>query len=159
MSDSGRRRGGGRRARVAERLGAVYLDGDNLHPPENIAKMSRGEPLTDADRAPWLGRVGETLRTQSALCLVGCSALKRIYRDTIREAAGEAVGFLHLAGSRDVIAERMGKREGHFMPLTLLDSQFAALQALEPDEEGIAVEIDQPLEAVVQDLLAVLAPA
>ncbi len=146
-------------AAVAERLDAVYLDGDDLHPPENIAKMSRGEPLTDADRAPWLQRVGETLRGRTDLCLIGCSALKRIYRDIIRDAAGEAVGFLHLSGSRDVIAERMGQREDHFMPLALLDSQFAALEALQPDEDGIAVEIEQPLEAVVRDLLAVLDPA
>ncbi len=146
-------------ALVAGSLGAIYLDGDDLHPPENIAKMSRGEPLTDDDRAPWLGRVGKTLRTQRNFCLIGCSALKRIYRDIIRETAGEAVGFLHLSGSRDVIAKRMGKREGHFMPLALLDSQFAALEPLQPDEDGIAVEIDQPLDAVVRDLLVVLDPA
>ncbi len=146
-------------ALVAERLGVVYLDGDDLHPTENIQKMSRGEPLSDADRAPWLQRVGETLRTQTGLCLIGCSALKRSYRDIIRKASTVTTGFLHLSGSRDVIAERMGKREGHFMPLTLLDSQFAALEPLQPDEDGFTVEIDQPLEAVVRDLLAVLNPA
>jgi len=146
-------------ALVAGTLGAIYLDGDDLHPPENIAKMSRGEPLDDDDRAPWLWRVGETFSVQNGVCLIGCSALKRSYRDIIRDAAGDPVGFLHLNGSRDVIAGRMSQREGHFMPLALLDSQFAALEPLQPDEDGIAVEIGQPLDAVVRDLLAALDPA
>ena len=141
-------------AALADRLGARYLDGDDLHPPANIAKMSTGHPLTDADRAPWLDRVGQTLRNQPGLCLIGCSALKRAYRDRIRAAAGEPVGFLHLTGSRAVIESRMAARTGHFMPVALLDSQFATLEPLQPDETGIAVDIDQPLADVVAELRA-----
>ncbi len=142
---------------VADALGAAFIDGDDLHPASNIAKMSAGQPLTDADRAPWLAKVGDALRRQKGTSLIGCSALKRPYRDIIRQAAGAAVGFLHLAGSRDVIAARMGDREGHFMPLSLLDSQFAALEPLQPDEAGLTVDIDQPFDAVVGDLISGIA--
>ena len=141
-------------AALAERMAARYIDGDDLHPAANIAKMSRGQPLCDADRAPWLDLVGKALRDHNGVCLIGCSALKRIYRDRIRLAAGEAVGFLHLAGGREVIEARMSQREGHFMPVALLDSQFAALEPLEDDEDGLAVDIDQSFEAVVADLIA-----
>lgn len=143
-------------AALADRLGATYLDGDDLHPPANIAKMSAGQPLTDADRAPWLDRVGQTLAQTPGTCLIGCSALKRAYRDRIRTSAGEPVGFLHLAGTRGVIEARMHLREGHFMPVSLLDSQFAALQPLQADEAGVTVDIDQPLGAVVQTLASAL---
>ena len=136
-------------AAVAERLGAVYEDGDDLHPPANIAKMSRGAPLTDADRAPWLDSVGDRLAAAEGPLLIGCSALKRAYRDRIRARAGDGVVFLHLTGTREVIAGRMAAREGHFMPLSLLDSQFAALQPLASGETGIAIDIDQPFDAVV----------
>lgn len=139
-------------AALARATGAVYLDGDDLHPAVNIAKMSAGQPLTDSDRAPWLRRVGETLRDTPGPVLVGCSALRRLYRDMIRSAAAEPVGFLHLAGSRAVIEARMSLREGHFMPVSLLDSQFATLEPLGTDEAGVAVDIDQPFEAVVQCL-------
>lgn len=139
-------------AALADRIGATYLDGDDLHPPANITKMTRGEALNDADRAPWLDRVGQTLRDHKGTCVIGCSALKRMYRDRIRTAAGEPVGFLHLAGKHSVIAARMGSRTGHFMPLALLDSQFAALELLQSDEAGIAVDIDQTMDAVVDEL-------
>ncbi|MEL6678295.1 MAG: gluconokinase [Pseudomonadota bacterium] len=135
--------------------GVPYLDGDDLHPPENIAKMSAGEPLTDADRWPWLALVGQALHHSPRA--VGCSALKRIYRDRIREHAGGPVTFVHLSGSREVIEARMGAREGHFMPVALLDSQFAALEPPGPGEDALTVEIDQPLDAVVTDIRAGLA--
>ncbi len=144
-------------ATVADRIGATYLDGDDLHPPSNIAKMSAGTPLTDNDRAPWLDKVGAALRVSKGVTLIGCSALKRAYRDRIRAAADAPVAFLHLAGSRDVIADRMTEREGHFMPLSLLDSQFAALEPLQPDEIGIVVAIDRPLDALVDSLTAEIA--
>lgn len=140
-------------AAVAAATGAVYLDGDDLHPAANIAKMSSGEPLTDADRAPWLQAVGEALRDARSPVLIGCSALKRSYRDIIRHAAHRPVTFLHLAGSRALIERRMGERTGHFMPVSLLDSQFAALEPLEPDETGLAVDIDQPFVGVVAALV------
>ncbi len=138
-------------ARLAARLGLNYRDGDDLHPPENVAKMRAGMPLTDGDRWPWLDRVGQVLLAEAPV-IVGCSALKRAYRDRIRTAAGGPVTFVHLAGSQEVIAARMVLRQGHYMPLSLLDSQFAALEP-PAAEEAITVSIDQPLEAIVADIL------
>ena len=138
-------------AGLAARLGLNYRDGDDLHPPENVAKMRAGMPLTDADRWPWLDRVGQVLLAEAPV-IVGCSALKRVYRDRIRTAAGGPVTFVHLAGSQEVIAARMALRQGHYMPLSLLDSQFAALEP-PAAEEAITVSIDQPLEAIVADIL------
>jgi gluconokinase len=138
-------------AGLAARLGLNYRDGDDLHPPENVAKMRVGMPLTDADRWPWLDRVGQVLLAEAPV-IVGCSALKRAYRDRIRTAAGGPVTFVHLAGSQEVIAARMALRQGHYMPLSLLDSQFAALEP-PAAAEAITVSIDQPLEAIVADVL------
>ena len=138
-------------AGLAARLGLNYRDGDDLHPPENVAKMRAGMPLTDADRWPWLDRVGQVLLAEAPV-IVGCSALKRAYRDRIRTAAGGPMTLVHLAGSQEVIAARMALRQGHYMPLSLLDSQFAALEP-PAAEEAITVSIDQPLEAIVADIL------
>ncbi len=139
-------------AALASRIGATFVDGDILHPPSNIAKMSAGTPLTDDDRKPWLDRVGEVLATGGGRRIIGCSALKRAYRDRIRISAGEPTGFLHLAGKRSVIEARMHLRTGHFMPITLLDSQFATLQPLQPDEMGFTIDIDQSIQAIVAAL-------
>ena len=136
---------------LAARVGAVYIDGDDLHPKANVDKMSAGTPLTDEDRAPWLVRVGETLHAARGPVLIGCSALKRRYRDIIRERAGGPVVFVHLTGTRSVIESRMSKRDGHFMPTSLIDSQFAALEPLGSDETGFAVDIDRTLDAVVAE--------
>jgi gluconokinase len=141
-------------AALATRLHATYIDGDDLHPPGNIAKMSRGEPLIDADRWPWLTLVGRTLGAADGTFIVGCSALKRAYRDHIRAEAGEAVTFVHLSGSRDLIARRMGSRSGHFMPTSLIDSQFATLEPPSEDEGAITVDIDAPLAAIVETIAA-----
>jgi len=138
-------------AGLAARLGLIYRDGDDLHPAENVAKMRAGVPLTDDDRWPWLDRVGQVLQAEAPV-IVGCSALKRAYRDRIRTAVGGPVSFVHLAGSQEVIAARMALRQGHYMPLSLLDSQFAALE-VPGVEEAIAVSIDQPLDAIVGDIL------
>jgi gluconokinase len=138
---------------LQDRMGIPYRDGDDLHPAENVEKMRAGVPLTDEDRWPWLDRVAEALRRDAPL-IVGCSALKRIYRDRLRAGAGE-VQFVHLAGSRDLIAARMAERKGHYMPLSLLDSQFAALEAPGP-EEGATVQIDQPLDALTDTIAALL---
>jgi gluconokinase len=140
-------------AALAERLGASWRDGDDLHPPANIARMARGEPLTDADRAPWLAKVGEALRAADGPMVIGCSALRRRYRDAIRAAVGAPVAFVHLTGSRGLIAARMAARAGHFMPLSLLDSQFEALEPLAADETGVAVDIDAAPEDVVATAL------
>ena len=138
----------------AAAIGARFFDGDDLHPPENVAKMSRGEPLNDDDRRPWLLRIAETLKAAEGSIVIGCSALKRRYRDWIRTGAEAPVTFLHLAGSRDVIARRMAERKDHFMPLSLLDSQFAALEPPGEDEKAVTVDIDQTPERIVAELLA-----
>lgn len=129
-----------------------YRDGDDLHPPANVEKMRAGVPLTDEDRWPWLDRVAQTLR-DSAPMIIGCSALRRVYRDRIRAGAGGPVAFVHLAGSRDVIAARMARRQGHYMPLSLLDSQIATLEPPGPDE-ALTVDIDQPLDGIVAAIRA-----
>ena len=139
-------------AAVALRLGVPYRDGDDLHPPGNVEKMCTGVALTDADRWPWLDRVAMVLRDEAPV-IVGCSALRRAYRDHLRAGAGGAVRIVHLAGSRALIAGRMAQRTGHFMPPSLLDSQFAALEPPERDE-ALTVDIDQPLEAVVAKVVA-----
>ena len=144
---------------LAARLGIRYRDGDDLHPPENIAKMSRGEPLDDADRWPWLAKVGRALAASDGPTIIGCSALKRSYRSHIAQEAGGPVVFIHLAGSREVIEARMKARKGHFMPPALLASQFAALEPPGADENAIAVDIDQPLDAVVDAIVAKLKSA
>lgn len=137
---------------LAARLGATYLDGDDLHPQANIDKMSRGEALTDEDRWPWLTLVGQKLAAPDGILILGCSALKRRYRDHIRKEAGAPVLFVHLAGSRKLIATRMAARAGHFMPASLIDSQFAALEPPGPDENAVTVDIDRPLERIVSDI-------
>lgn len=141
-------------AALAPEIGARYIDGDDLHPPANIAKMSRGEPLTDADRWPWLEAVGATMATTGII--VGCSALKRVYRERIAAGAGGSVCFIHLAGSRALIGNRMAARAGHFMPTALLDSQFATLEPPSADEPAVSVDIDQPMAALVADIVAKL---
>ena len=137
---------------LADRIGATYIDGDSLHPFPNIAKMSAGSPLTDDDREPWLNRVGEALADGKGRRIIGCSALKRIYRDRIRDSAGESTGFLHLSGTRAVIEARMHLRTGHFMPVSLLDSQFDTLEPLQPEEVGCTVDIDRPFQEIVVEL-------
>ena len=109
--------------------------------------MRLGIPLTDDDRRPWLDRVARVLAIE-ALVVVGCSALRRAYRDQLRAGAGGPVRFFHLTGSREVIADRMAARSGHYKPPGPLDSQFAALEILGPDE-ALAIDIDQPLDAII----------
>jgi gluconokinase len=134
-------------AGLAAWLGIPYRDGDDLHPAANVEKMRTGHPLTDDDRWPWLDRVAAVLAAEATV-IVGCSALRRVYRDRLRAGAGGPVRFIHLAGSRDLIAARMSARTGHYMPPSLLDSQFAALEPPGPDE-ALTIDIDQPLPAVI----------
>lgn len=138
-------------AGLAEALHIPYRDGDDLHPPTNVDKMRAGIPLTDDDRWPWLDRVAATLRDEAPVIL-GCSALRRAYRDRIRAGAGGPVQFVHLTGSRDVIAARMTARRGHYMPPSLLDSQFATLEPPGPDE-AVSIDIDQSLTALISQIL------
>ena len=141
---------------LAASLAGIYVDGDDLHPAANVAKMSAGIPLTDADRWPWLDKIGRCLTLADETALIGCSALKRIYRDRIRQVVGAPVSFIHLAGSRETIQRRLQARRDHFMPPALLDSQFAALEPPGADERAITVDIDQPLDQVVAAILIAL---
>ena len=137
-------------AALAQRLRVPFADADDFHPPANIAKMTAGEALDDDDRHPWLEAIGEWLVAhEESGGVMSCSALKRKYRDQLREHAPE-VEFLHLHGTREVIARRQASRPGHFMPASLLDSQFATLEALAPDEHGQVVDVDQSIDAIVQ---------
>lgn len=131
---------------LAERLNLPYYEGDALHSASSVEKMRSGTPLTDHDRWPWLDRVAETL---GGSAVVSCSALKRIYRDRVRQAAGGPVVFVHLAGGKSLIAERMAARSGHYMPTSLLDSQFAALEAPGPDE-AMTLDIARPIDELVE---------
>lgn len=141
-------------AALAKALTIPYRDGDDLHPAANVEKMRAGIPLTDDDRWPWLDHVAATLR-DAAPVIIGCSALRRAYRDRIRAGAGGPVQFVHLTGSRAVIAARMAARKGHYMPPTLLDSQFATLEPPGPDE-AIRMDVDQSLTRLISQILAVL---
>lgn len=142
-------------AAVAQRLRVPFADADDFHPRANIEKMTAGHPLDDADRLPWLDAVGEWLAEHPDGGVMGCSALKRSYRDRLREHAPRTT-FLFLEGSREVIARRQASRPGHFMPASLLDSQFATLEALEPDEAGATISVDQSVDAVVDAYVATL---
>jgi gluconokinase len=138
-------------AGLADILAVPYLDGDDLHPATNVTKMRAGNPLTDEDRWPWLALVGKAL-FERAPVIIGCSALRRSYRDKITDAAGGAVTFIHLSGTRRVIEARMATRQGHFMPLSLVVSQFATLEPPSLDETAITIDIDQPLAAILKTL-------
>lgn len=133
---------------IAERLGARYAEGDSFHPPENVEKMRGGQPLDDTDRGPWLAAMASAIRDWNArgeTVVLACSALKRRYRDVLR--GGGDVRFIHLAGDKALIASRLAARKGHYMPPTLLDSQFAALEA-PGEDEAITVAIDGPAGAI-----------
>ncbi|MEU7645538.1 gluconokinase [Streptomyces huasconensis] len=135
---------------LADRLGVPYAEGDDFHPPQNVAKMSSGTPLTDDDRWPWLDAIGAWAHGREGRGgVVSSSALKRSYRDRLR-AAAPGVVFVHLTGDRKLIEDRMRQRKGHFMPTALLDSQFATLQPLGADEAGVAVDVSGSPEEIAE---------
>jgi gluconokinase len=137
-------------AALAQRLGVPFADADDFHPPENVAKMSAGVPLDDDDRRPWLETIAAWLAAhEEGGGVASCSALRRAYRDILTSAAPGVV-FVHLHGSRDVVAARVAGRPGHFMPAALVESQFATLEPLQPDERGVVIDLDQPIDALVQ---------
>ncbi|MGX4693149.1 gluconokinase [Streptomyces sp. JNUCC 63] len=141
---------------LAARLGVPYAEGDDFHPEANIAKMTAGTPLDDDDRWPWLDAIGAWAHGRAELGgVVSSSALKRSYRDRLR-AAAPGIVFVHLTGDRELIEDRMANRQGHFMPTALLDSQFATLQPLQPDERGVAVDISGTPEEITARALAAL---
>jgi gluconokinase len=144
-------------AALAEAWQVDFADGDEFHPPDNVARMAAGIPLTDEDRRPWLAAIGEWLwqhRDQGAVA--ACSALRRSYRDTLRASAPD-VWFLHLVVDPDVIGNRMAHRQHHFMPASLLPSQLETLEPLEADERAVVVDAGQPPDVVVQTFIKALA--
>jgi carbohydrate kinase (thermoresistant glucokinase family) len=146
---------------LAERLGWPFKEGDDLHPPANIAKMKAGVPLTDADRAPWLAAIAAWIDGQAAAGEAGvvtCSALKRAYRASLT-AGRPQVRIVYLRGSQAVIAARLARRRHHFMPPSLLASQFADLEEPGADEHPIVIDIDQSVEAQVEEIVAAVAAA
>jgi len=144
-------------ALAAHALGCQFKEGDDLHPPENIEKMRRGIPLADADRMPWLHRIAEEIdgwRARGESGVLTCSALKRSYRDIIIGARKD-VSLVYLRGAYDLIHRRMAARHEHFMPVALLDSQFAALEEPASDERPIVVDIGgRPAEIAAQVVAA-----
>ena len=141
-------------AALAQRLRVPFADADDFHPPANIAKMTAGHALDDDDRYPWLEAIGEWLAERCADGgVMSCSALKRKYRDQLRRHCAE-VEFLHLSGTPEVISRRQASRPGHFMPASLLKSQFDTLEPLQPDEHGLAIDVDQSIDSIVDTYVA-----
>jgi len=148
-------------ARLAQALGAPFIEGDRFHSAGNVRKMSAGIPLTDADREGWLAQLAAELARACAgggAAVLACSALKRAYRDILR-ASGCRLRFVHLAGAPATIGARMAARSGHYMPVSLLDSQLRDLEPLQADETGIVLDIDDLPEALVGRVLAYAASA
>lgn len=140
---------------LAKAIGADFLDADDFHPAANIAKMSQGIPLEDTDRLPWLRELVATVQgrgQEGRSVVLACSALKESYRQPFREAFPQ-LELVTLKGSFEQIEERMRKRQGHFMKSDLLRSQFATF---EPPTDGLHVDIDRPLDHIMEDLLAIL---
>lgn len=141
---------------LASRLGWPFVEGDDLHPQANKAKMAAGHPLTDADRYPWLERIAAWVDGQIAVrqCgVVSCSALTRAYRDILRRPE---VTFVYLSGSRELLARRLAGRHGHFMPAQLLGSQLATLEEPMPDEQAITVDVADVPSLIVDEVIAAL---
>jgi gluconokinase len=143
---------------LAQSLSLRFVEGDDLHPPHNVALMAAGTPLTDDDRRDWLRALADVLRqaqTAGQGVVVSCSALKRAYRDTLREGApGLRLVFLH--GPQPLLAQRLAGRQGHYMPVSLLQSQLDTLQPPQADEQALALSIEQPLPTQLAQALAAL---
>jgi gluconokinase len=143
---------------LAERLGWTFEDGDRFHPASNVAKMSAGHPLTDEDRRPWLQAIANEIDKvcrDGGHVVIACSALKRAYRDLLVHGRND-VRIVFLDGSQALIADRLAKRKGHFMPVGLLDSQFKALEPPLANEHPITVSIDATIEEIVRNIAAQL---
>lgn len=143
---------------LADRLGWRMAEADEFHPEANIAKMTAGTPLTDADRAPWLRAIRDWISerdTRGENVVVTCSALKRAYRDLLRQATAR-VRFVYLRGTTEIVGSRLADRSGHFMPPSLLGSQFGDLEPLAPDEDGVTVDIGDAPEHITGTALVAL---
>lgn len=137
---------------MAEQLGFRFHDADDFHPPANVAKMAAGLPLDDADREPWLTRLVDLLATEAEQPIaLACSALRLAYRDRLRSGCASLI-FVHLTGDRQLIAQRMASRKGHYMPASLLDSQFEALEPAQDHETVLLLDCAQTPEIMVRRL-------
>ncbi|MEM8750282.1 MAG: gluconokinase [Pseudomonadota bacterium] len=141
---------------LAKAFDATYFEGDSLHPSANIELMSKGIPLTDKDRWPWLEQIAQAMAAQDGLVFTGCSALRKSYRSFLIEKAQEPIFFIHLAGSKDLIASRMREREGHFMSLGLLESQFATLEPPDTSETALTVDISASKDQILETIVSVI---
>lgn len=137
---------------LAERLGASFIDADDLHPAQNVQKMAAGTPLTDSDREPWLRLVAAAIEATAGPVVVACSALRRAYRDLLQAHAGRQITFVELSATRETLVERLTHRTGHFMPVALLDSQLDTLESLAADESGFVVDAEPPVDAIIDDV-------
>lgn len=145
-------------AALREHLDWEFCEGDDLHPPENIAKMSSGQPLDDEDRRPWLEALAAWTRERSVRgqdTLLTCSALKHSYRDVLRRGGGGTF-FVHLTGDHDLLAARMGARQRHFMPASMLRSQLDTLEPLGADEHGMVVDVAASPEEIARHVMGQL---
>lgn len=144
---------------LAQRLGAAFVEADDYHPEANKRLMASGRPLGDKERWPWLQAVAaETMKKRqegAAGVVVACSALRRRYRDRLRKLLGPLF-FIHLHGDPALVRTRMAERRGHFMPVSLLESQMATLEPLEADEAGVSLDIARPGDEMVNEALAIL---
>ena len=141
---------------VARELRLRFVEGDQYHPPENVARMAAGIPLTDADRAGWLASLAAVLRDAAACgegVVVSCSALKRGYRDTLRAGAPDTI-FVYLRATPALLRERVQARRGHFMPASLIDSQWAALEEPSPEEHPVICRADAPVGRIIRTVHA-----
>jgi len=138
---------------LASHLSATFIEGDGLHTPVNVAKMSAGTPLTDSDRWPWLDAVGGELLLRSP-AIASCSALRRRYRDRLRVAAGAELRFVFLSVARSELARRMSSRANHFMPASLLDSQLATLEVPDDELDVLTLDGSQPAGSVAEQAAA-----
>ena len=138
---------------LAAALDIPFIEGDAFHSEANVAKMSAGSALTDDDRRDWLSILRDKLAAREGGVVLSCSSLKRAYRDLLRGAGGD-VRFVHLAGERSLLEQRVSNRPGHYMPASLLDSQLRTLEPLQPDEAGITLDISDTPEQLVAQILA-----
>lgn len=146
-------------AAVAARLGVGFIDGDDLHAPEAVAKMRSGTPLEDTDRWPWLDRVGARLIAAADAgggAVIACSALRKVYRDRIRAAAGDGLVFVYLSGRRDLITDRQAARTQHYMPAGLMDSQFRTLEPPVDEADVVTLDVDAAPDVLAERAVAAI---
>jgi len=142
--------------KISGALGLQFVEGDQLHPASNVEKMSKGIPLTDDDRMPWLDLIGETMKEaldRGQGVIVSCSALKRVYRNRLRNVVNGSLFFVYLSGSKELLTKRMSERKGHFMPPSLLESQLATLEVPTGEPGVVTVDIDDSIDGIARAAL------